>query len=874
MSKRLRDIDRKYLSGSKKRAIAKAKKAEADKVKGALEKYFSKTLSENEEKQVEPQYSEDDDTEGSQSEEDTQDNQSGNLFTESEIGHFQNIEFEKQGNSTVNMPASAFEARKNENSKSASSIELTEDPATWPEMISQGVRDYLVKKGPPKIMVEFFPKNESGSHFSKFHCKRKLPNGEIVDRPWLIYSVSSDKIFCYYCKLFDNAANALASSGFNNWPNICTRLAEHEKSKKHLEAMLSCCELQQRISTEKSINEVAEKIIRQEERRWHKVFERLVATVQFLSERNLPFRGPEEHIGSPHNGNFLGVVELLGKFDPVMEDHLQKIQNKQIHDHYLGKRIQNELINIMGQAVLQEIILRIKAAKYFAIILDCTPDISHQEQMSMVIRYVADGVQSNVPAGVYEHFIKFLVVESSTGENLYNTLLHELETLGLDVENIRGQGYDNGANMKGQNSGVQSRLLQKNSRAFFTPCACHNYNLVLGDMAKTCPEAMTFFGTLQRIYTLFASSTKRWIIFRKHVTGLSVKPLSETRWECRMDSVKAVRYHAAEICNALEELAENTDDAQAKSDAESLVSQITKYKFLVSLVFWHTLLFQVNYVSKELQSNSMDVAAGLSSFQKLCNWLKTYREKGFDEALIDANELAKDLEVEPVFKTRSKRLCKKRRLFDYESADEPLSVSDPKTAFRVQCFNQVVDKALQTLEPRFEQLKKHQNLFGFLCNFQDLSKDTIRKCAADLEVSLTEVKLAQEKDQVKTTKVSDIDGYMLCEEIEALRPILPSKIKTPIKMLEFLACNNRSTAFPNLFIALRIFLTIPVTVASGERSFSKLKLIKTYLRSSIQQERLNSLAIISIESDISRSLNLDKIIKDFAEKKARKIKIN
>lgn len=110
----------------------------------------------------------------------------------------------------------------------------------------------------------------------------------------------------------------------------------------------------------------------------------------------------------------------------------------------------------MGQAVLQEIILRIKAAKYFAIILDCTPDISHQGQMSMLIRYVADDVQANVPAGGYEHFIKFLLVE---GEYLYNTLLHELETLGLDVENIRGQGYDNGANMKGHTSGVQARPL-------------------------------------------------------------------------------------------------------------------------------------------------------------------------------------------------------------------------------------------------------------------------------------------------------------------------------------------------------------------------------------------------------------------------------
>ena len=66
-------------------------------------------------------------------------------------------------------------------------------------------------------------------------------------------------------------------------------------------------------------------------------------------------------------------------------------------------------------------------------------------------------------------------------------------------------------------------------------------------------------------------------------------------------------------------------------------------------------------------------------------------------------------------------------------------------------------------------------------------------------------------------------------------------------------------------------LTIPVSVATAERSFSKLKLIKSYLRSTMSQERLNGLAIISIERELVRNLDYDNLIKEFIEKEGRKI---
>jgi hypothetical protein len=69
------------------------------------------------------------------------------------------------------------------------------------------------------------------------------------------------------------------------------------------------------------------------------------------------------------------------------------------------------------------------------------------------------------------------------------------------------------------------------------------------------------------------------------------------------------------------------------------------------------------------------------------------------------------------------------------------------------------------------------------------------------------------------------------------------------------------TLYPNTVIVLKILLTMPVTVAGGERSFSKLKLIKTYLRSRLSQEKLNSLAILAMESELASTIRCDSVLK-------------
>jgi hypothetical protein len=91
-----------------------------------------------------------------------------------------------------------------------------------------------------------------------------------------------------------------------------------------------------------------------------------------------------------------------------------------------------------------------------------------------------------------------------------------------------------------------------------------------------------------------------------------------------------------------------------------------------------------------------------------------------------------------------------------------------------------------------------------------------------------------------------------------------------LSMVNYIIENDLSSSFPDIITACLIFLTISVTVASAERSFSKLKLVKNYLRNTISQERLNNISILNIERERTEELNIDQIINNFANQKARK----
>lgn len=379
------------------------------------------------------------------------------------------------------------------------------DPRNW-DSLDKSLIDLLVENGPPRdLSIVNGPPDRFNRHFSSKHYTRFIGDGEKYDREWLVYSKELDKVFCFCCKLFKRGPmkGTLPNDGFNDWRHIGRRLKDHENSSDHLVNASTWIELRLRLQKRETIDKAFQEQIMKEKEHWRSVLKRIIAIVKFLAKYNLAFRGTKERLYEPDNGLFLGCCEMMAECEEVMQEHCRRIVNSEIHIHYLGHRIQNELVHMMALEIKTGIIKKVKAAEYFSVILDCTPDVSHQEQMSLILRCVN---VSKSPIQIEEFFVEFLNVHDTSGKGLFEELQAILQALDLDMKNVRGQGYDNGSNMKGKHQGVQKRMLEINPRALYTPCGCHCLNLSLCDVASCTERARDFFGSLQHIYTLFAGT--------------------------------------------------------------------------------------------------------------------------------------------------------------------------------------------------------------------------------------------------------------------------------------------------------------------------------------------------------------------------------
>jgi hypothetical protein len=162
------------------------------------------------------------------------------------------------------------------------------------------------------------------------------------------------------------------------------------------------------------------------------------------------------------------------------------------------------------------------------------------------------------------------------------------------------------------------------------------------------------------------------------------------------------------------------------------------------------------------------------------------------------------------------------------------------------------------LKSRFQGQRLVSSEFSFLKYMLHLSN-------VDLELAAT---------KLQQTYSSDI-GPDFVSEVRSFRREFSKELettKTVLDILKLIMSSHITSSIPELATACVLFATLPVTVASAERSFSKLKIIKTYLRSTISQDRLDGLALLAIENECAKQLNIDDLIDTFANSKARIVK--
>ena len=170
-----------------------------------------------------------------------------------------------------------------------------------------------------------------------------------------------------------------------------------------------------------------------------------------------------------------------------------------------------------------------------------------------------------------------------------------------------------------------------------------------------------------------------------------------------------------------------------------------------------------------------------------------------------------------------------------------------------------VDRLIAEMSRRFERLKILESDMGFLLNIEQLCYGRER--------------IDEKCTHAASIYSGDFDGEELITEVQGCRMLLANaekKMQTPIELLNF-CMKYGEDSFPNLQRAIAILLTIAVSVSSCERSFSKLKLIKTYLRSTMANERLSNLAILSIEKEELKKINIECVIDKFLTSKKERV---
>jgi hypothetical protein len=337
-------------------------------------------------------------------------------------------------------------------------------PQIWDYCVNQQdeIRRAYMMFGPYQFLMDVYPLSGQEAHPRRFqaHWYKAFP--------WLEYSPEEDAAFCFPCYLFSKKLSPFTSKGFRNWKKVnsgkdCAFLSHIGKSPNSAHNVaLRCYEDFKNHSRhiEKILHKQAKHLILSNRLR----LKTSVDVVRWLTFQACPFRGHDKSLDSRNRGNFLQMIKILADYNKEVYDVV--LENAPQNAKYTSPTIQKEILHVFARKVQNEIREEIDNAR-FCLLVDEARDESKREQMAVVIRFVDKN------GCVKERFLDITHVGDTTSSTLKEAICSILSRHNLDIQNVRGQGYDGASNMRGGVNGLQALILQECPYAYYVHCLAH-----------------------------------------------------------------------------------------------------------------------------------------------------------------------------------------------------------------------------------------------------------------------------------------------------------------------------------------------------------------------------------------------------------------
>lgn len=649
---------------------------------------------------------------------------------------------------------------------------------------------------------------------------------------WIHYDDKLKGVLCFIClkahalnvcNLVRKREETFTQVGFRNWKKALEKFSEHDRSSSH------------RFSREQlvagsrpGVDTQISKHVNEQQVRARKALYIIFTSAQLLARQGLAFRGHETD-----EGNFKQLLRVRS------EDSIDLRNFLLIKNDMTSAARQNEILDMLSHSIVRNICCKVRDAGAFAVIVDGTQDVSGKEQESICIRYVDESLN------IVEAFIgMYDSSTSTTGQAIANCVFDVLTRLQLPLSQLRGQTFDGASNMSGIYNGCQAIISLRQPLALYTHCGSHCTNLVAEKVCAAGQFVRNSIQIVQEIGATFSASINCRTTFARisessdTASIKKIKPLCPTRWLVRVPAIQDILDQYENVLLTLEELAGKSISVSAR--ANGLAAQLRDGSTLLGLNMAVLVLRPLETLNRSLQSRNMTIAGMLAAVGIVIDELESLRsEEAFDKLLSSVNKKIREIDLEEL------RLPRKRRPpARITGAAPPYQPTSILEHYLPQFFD-MIDTAVIGLKERFSGntgLKTYGKLENVLlsnvCDSDVVDMECISRYP-ELDMGDLQIQLAMFH---RRYTIKNVD-----EATVLFRGMVPE-----VRQL-----------FCQVEVLLRILLVCPASSTEAERSFSGLRRLKTWLRSTMTQNRLNSVCVCHIHQDLLHTIDINKLLQEF-----------